>query len=201
MAEVTNVALDASRTGSLEVACHMRSTAIYACMSHLAPLLLGALLVGVVWRMGMGMGMMGLGAAVLVTARACAGPRRVVIRRPCLRRPGLGVVSGLSVLVLVMVLLTAAAGAIFLLFVHNSQVPLIILPGPFFPDPSLLFFLPRFQFPAPRLLNALRSHWACMLRNGRRVRGSSEQGMRLSAAPAGRYDHRCSEARVPPSQE
>jgi hypothetical protein len=39
MAEVSNVALDASCAWSLEIASHMRSSAIHASVVHLAPLL------------------------------------------------------------------------------------------------------------------------------------------------------------------
>lgn len=156
-------------------------------MSDLAPLFLGALLVGVVWRMRMGL------AAVLVAARARAGPRPISIARRGVRRHRPGVSVGLGLLVI------ADVGAILLLPVHSwssrpvpsspscrpawlpSDFPWIGAPLPFF---FLVIFLPAFRFPvpAPGLLNAPSSHWVCTLRSGRRDRGSFEQGVRLSAA-------------------
>lgn len=76
-------------------------------MSDLAPLFLGALLVGVVWRMRMGL------AAVLVAARARAGPRPISIARRGVRRHRPGVSVGLGLLVI------ADVGAILLLPVHS----------------------------------------------------------------------------------
>lgn len=157
-------------------------------MSDLAPLFLGALLVGVVWRMRMGF------ATVLVAARTRAGPRPISIARRGVRRHGPGVSVGLGVVVI------ADVGAILLLPVHSwisrpvpcrpscrpawlpSDPPCLV--HTFFLFLSLVLFLPDFRFPipAPWLLNAPSSHWVCTLRSGRRDRGSFEQGVRLSAA-------------------
>lgn len=89
-------------------------------MSDLAPLFLGALLVGVVWRMRMGF------AAVLVAARARAGPRPISIARHGVRRHRPGVSVGLGLLVI------ADVGAILLLPVHSwssRPVSLAVLPA------------------------------------------------------------------------
>lgn len=89
-------------------------------MSDLAPLFLGALLVGVVWRMRMGL------AAVLVAARARAGPGPIPIARRGVRRHRPRVSVGLCVLVI------ADVGAILLLLVHSW----VSLPGPVPCNPS-----------------------------------------------------------------
>lgn len=156
-------------------------------MSDLAPLLLGALLVGVVWRMRMGF------ATVLVAARTRAGPRPISIARHGVRRHRPGVSLGLAVMVI------ADVGAILLLPVHswiswpvpgNPSCRPAWLPSwmpffgshPFFSVPALSScLLSSFPVPAPGLLNAPSSHWVCTLRSGRRDRGSFEQGVRLSA--------------------
>jgi hypothetical protein len=161
-------------------------------VSDLAPLLLGALLVGVVWRMRMGL------AAVLVAARTRAGPRPIPIAGHGVSRHRPGVSFGLAVMVI------ADVDAILLLPVHSwNSCPGPCDPScrpawlpwwfPSFGSPLVLFFFffacslssgllaCQFPVPAPGLLNATSSHWVCTLRSGRRDRCSFEQGVRLSA--------------------